>query len=281
VDWEQDGSSTLNQELVIENGLAWLRGANPQGNLSGVVVVADKKFEELDDKNLGGYSYKSHLATVPNGDGLEGTILAVRTAWGRYAKVRVDLSQQKAFILRWITYNAQPAPTVEITGTLQHEHGENPEDTKCWGTFSIDTHGIYRDYGLDIVWNYQGPGKATVDVQNSAVIRVHIDFATDLSEPPPTLDLSALGLKTTPRRRAVGTLTVQVTDIFGRSAMNDTVIWCQSPSVSPDITDIFHIAPGQIEFEDWLLGPHPDAKKLRAKVLGFEAHKLSAEDKDD
>jgi hypothetical protein len=167
-----------------------------------VVVNKAIPFEKLgpDDLKTILTGQTANIVAVPTGDALEGLVLAVRTASRNYAKVRVDRSKTKQWVLRWITYKTPSEPKVCIVGSMK----PNKDKSVYVGKFSVKAQaGIYDKYGLDVKWFYSGPGKTT---PAGDAIWVEVDFEQDSIQTVWFLS----------------TLKVQVTDIFGRQAKAET-----------------------------------------------------------
>jgi hypothetical protein len=136
---------------------------------------------------------------------IEGRVLAARTGWGNYAKVRVDRSEQKAWVLRWITYNAPPKTSVRITGDWETDldtfYGDRVTWTvvhKYWGSFNLSLEGFYTAEGLTCTWNYTGPGTFGESQDHRSV---SVEVNADALQAP-----------------FHGVLAVEVQDLFGRKA---------------------------------------------------------------
>jgi len=211
--WLKGGGRSLGLVASLDSE-SWVNFNQPAGYVSlsaynippdlddsAVAVVNNSiPFEQLGQDDLkqmtSGKTTKS--VGVPVGDSLEGVVLAVRTALGKYAKIRVDRSKTKQWVLRWITYNTPAEPGVTITGSLQ----PNKDKSAYKGKFKVKSAArIYEKYGMDVKWNYSGPGKATLDSDANA-IWVEVDFNKDQIQTVWFLSK----------------LEVQVTDIFGRTA---------------------------------------------------------------
>ena len=70
----------------------------------GLVRLGKVNFELLSYDELAVKSYTSDSATIPGAGPLAGEVFAVKTAWVRYSKVRIDQTEKGKVILRWITY---------------------------------------------------------------------------------------------------------------------------------------------------------------------------------
>lgn len=254
------------EELVIENGLAWLRGGSTVSGKSGLSLVHDMTFEQLDAEVLAERSYVSHLVTVPSGDALVGTVLAVRTAWGRYGKVRVDRDKARNFYLRWIVYNARPEPAVEIMGRW-HQEGASVEEARGYGNFTLSTQGLYTSYGLKIIWSYNGSGTARVVPGSSGrAYEVEINLSQDVLPLISGETVIVNGFEMPRMIRGAGLMRVEVEDIFGRRANAERALWCEAQTGGLEIDLLPDIDLDSL-FQDWIKGPHPKARRIR-EILG-------------
>ena len=260
------------QQLAIGSKSADLWGVSD--GAGGVVRVTTKSFEQLNLEELAKLTYQPDTTSVPSGPALEGLVLAVRTAYDRFAKVRVDRSKQGKYLARWITYGRPSDPSVSIVGTLNVKHGDEPEDTRAWGTFKIHVEGLYSDYGLVAVWQYDGPGKAFVHPNDDKSIVIEIDFATDIPKSSfefnPALEMFGIRKVLT----ATGSLRVFVKDTFNRVASAEKVITCQSPSEAGGLKELWPTYATQWELVKWLRSSDPAAAQLRGMITRREFNQL-------
>lgn len=243
------------QELHVNPGQAqaWLVRWDPDHQVSDAtsrLVLAKKSqtFEAVDADKVKMLTAADGSASVslPAESSLVGTVLAVRTAWGKMAKVRVDKSKTGTWVLRWISYRVPTeGSTVEITGawTSDMKVGKSKHiiwyDVHKWsGVFGLKLTNLHDTSALQITWSYTGPGVFKIVSSDKRKVSVHVDADAQ------------------PGQTFKGTLKVTVEDIFGRKAsaskeLNGHKSWGEpgpelEPLVSPEELELERFGPGPI-----------------------------------
>ena len=180
----------------------------------GIARLGKSRFEELSYDSLSKLNYAIDGITIPGTDTLAGEVFAVKTAWDRYAKVRIDSTKFAEPILRWVTYERKIGSEVKIKGSwnsdLKNTHTSDGMFwhmvSKFWGTFTLEFHRIFADGPLNISWTYGGVGNFKILTNDQRTVSLEVN----------TDDIPEEGFKEI--------LKVDVEDVFGRKATESIVL---------------------------------------------------------
>ncbi len=244
------------QQLVLntQQASAWLVRFDPQKQVSDwesrlALVTKTSTFEALDSSALRKLTANATDSSVklPVEKGLPGTVLALRTAWGRLVKVRVDRSEDGIWVLRWISYYRGEADAgVEIVGAwksdakvIKSQMLIFTEVHKYAGSFDLKLTNLHAASGLKVKWTYSGPGSFKIVSADKRKVYV----AVDVDE--------------LPGQTFSGTLAVEVEDIFGRKAKATRVLSGNKSWGTPGPGAEIAVSPADVIGD--MHGPHPVA----------------------
>jgi len=232
--------------------------------------VAGMSFEQLGPEEIRETPPESRdTLTFADLAALNGRVFAILTDQDRSAKIRVDVIDGAGPVLRWVTCNPPLPSSVEISGAWEND-GEWGSDGRWswggadtfWGTFTAACTRLHTDAPLEITWEYSCEIYGHEGDAPAGLATLTQVGSNDLQR---YLEVSTVGLEEGAIVRI--TLTVTVTDVFGRSAASTYRVSAEPPyrrmAVNPGPRGTGQRIDPHIPYREW-------GKRIDEKVAEIE-----------